>query len=275
MPSTAPSETSTADFDARSYWEQRLAADYSLTGVGFRRLGPSFNSWAYRVRRERFIGAVGRLDLDPAGAQIVDVGSGTGFYVSAWQELGAQVTGMDLTETAVGELAKAYPDGRFVRGDISDPAIVEQVGAASADAVSAMDVLFHIVDDAAFDQALTNIRDILKPGGYFLYSDLFVHGATRRVQHRVARPLVDIERAMERCGFDVVERTPLFVLLNDPLDTRNVLYKGLWYAAAALISTSDRVGAFAGKRLYPLEIKLTGTRQESPSTELMVCRRRA
>jgi 2-polyprenyl-3-methyl-5-hydroxy-6-metoxy-1,4-benzoquinol methylase len=274
MPAAPAETTSAADFDARSYWEQRLAADYSLTGVGFRRLGPSFNTWAYRVRRERFMGAVGRLDLKTAGAKVVDVGSGTGFYVATWSEMGAQVTGMDLTETAVGELAKAYPDATFVRGDISDPAVVDQLGAGSADAVSAMDVLFHIVDDAAFQQALRNIHAVLRPGGYFLYSDLFVHGAARRVQHRVARPLVDIEQAMDRCGFEIVERAPLFVLLNDPLDTRNVLYKGLWYATAALISTSDKIGAFAGKRLYPWEIKLTGKRTESPSTELMVCRKR-
>ena len=64
------------------------------------------------------------------------------------------------------------------------------------------------------------------------------------------------------------------MLLNDPLDTRNLLYKGVWYAAAALISTSDKIGAFAGKRLYPWEIKLTGRRTESTTSELMVCRKR-
>jgi SAM-dependent methyltransferase len=263
-----------SDFDAHAYWEQRLAADYSLTGVGFRRLGPSFNVWAYKVRRERFRGAVRRLSLDPVGADVVDIGSGTGFYVACWQELGAKVTGMDLTETAVEQLSKAYPDASFVRGDVSAPEVVGQFGAGSADAVSAMDVLFHIVDDAAFERALANVRDVLRPGGYFLYSDLFVHGKAQRVAHRVARPLVDIERAMDRCGFEIIERTPLFVLLNEPLDTRNLLYKWLWYGAGRLISSSDRLGAVAGRRLYPLEIKLTSRLKESPTTELMVCRRR-
>jgi hypothetical protein len=115
---------------------------------------------------------------------------------------------------------------------------------------------------------------VLRPGGYFLYSDLFVHGETRRIAHRVARPLDEIQRTLDKCGFDIVERTPLFVLMNDPLDTRNPFYKGLWYAAAALISTSDKIGAFAGRKLYPLELKLTAKRTESPTTELMVARRR-
>ena len=43
-----------ADFDARSYWEGRLGQDWSLTGVGFRRMGRRFNEWAYRRRGERF-----------------------------------------------------------------------------------------------------------------------------------------------------------------------------------------------------------------------------
>src|SRR4051812_23676259 len=129
-------------FEARDYWEKRLADDYSLTGVGFRRLGPSFNAWAYRVRRERFLFAVQRLELDPDNAQVVDVGSGTGVYVDCWQSLGASVTGVDLTEVAVQQLRQAFPDGRFVRSDISEPGLVELIGAESADAVSAMDVLF-------------------------------------------------------------------------------------------------------------------------------------
>src|SRR3954453_7622223 len=103
------------DFDARDYWEQRLADDYSLGGVGFRRLGHRFNAWAYRVRRERFGSAVGRLDLDVAGARVVDVGSGTGFYVTQWLDLGARVTGLDLTQVAVDRLRHAYPAASFER----------------------------------------------------------------------------------------------------------------------------------------------------------------
>jgi 2-polyprenyl-3-methyl-5-hydroxy-6-metoxy-1,4-benzoquinol methylase len=264
---------SSPGFDARTYWEQRLSDDYSLTGVGFRRLGPSFNQWAYRVRAERFRDAVDRLDVDPAGSRVVDVGSGTGFYVDRWLQLGATVTGLDLTETAVENLRGGYPAATFVRADIADPAVVEQIGAGSVDVVSAMDVLFHIVDDTAFTTALANLRDLLRPGGYLLYSDVFVHGPTQRVEHRVSRSLADVASAMHEVGLEIVERRPFFWLMNDPQDSRNPVFKGLWYAAAALISTSDRLGAFAGKRLLPLELRLTASRTESPTTELMVCRR--
>jgi hypothetical protein len=78
---------------------------------------------------------------------------------------------------------------------------------------------------------------------------------------------------MDRCDFEIVERTSLFVLLNEPLDTRNLLYKWLWYGAGRLISSSDRLGAVAGRRLSRLAVKLASRRKESPTTELMVCRR--
>jgi SAM-dependent methyltransferase len=261
-------------FDARSYWEKRLSDDYSLTGVGFRRLGPSFNRWAYEVRRARFDNAVARLDLDPSGCTVVDVGSGTGFYVDRWLQLGARVTGLDLTATAVDNLRQAYPSADFVRADIAEREIVEHVPAGSVDVVSAMDVLFHIVDDDAFVAAVSHIRDLLRPGGYLLYSDIFVHGPTQRVEHRVSRPLAEIERTMDKLGLDIVERRPFFYLMNDPLDARSRLVRGAWYAAAALVSASDRVGQLVGKLVYPLELRLTERRRESPTTELMICRRR-
>ncbi len=43
-----------SDFDARTYWEERLAQGYSLTGVGFRRLGPSVNTWAPGLSEGQF-----------------------------------------------------------------------------------------------------------------------------------------------------------------------------------------------------------------------------
>jgi SAM-dependent methyltransferase len=216
---------------------------------------------------------VRRLAIDPVGAKVLDVGSGTGFYVDRWLELGAEVSGLDLTATAVDELRKAYPHATFVRADIADVTVVEQLGAGTRDIVSAMDVLFHIVDEAAFAAALRNICALLRPGGLLLYSDFFLHGPTQQVAHRVSRSLSDVEEAMGAAGLEVVERRPLFYLMNDPLDARSRALRMAWFAAAAIVSSSDRIGQLVGRRLLPLELRLTSTRAESPTTELMVCRR--
>src|SRR4051794_25328415 len=98
-------------FDERSYWEGRLAASSGLEGVGFKRLGESFNRRLYRLRREVFLDRVRAAGIDVGGAEVLDVGSGTGFYVDRWHELGAaKVTGIDLTDVAVSTLRQRFPN---------------------------------------------------------------------------------------------------------------------------------------------------------------------
>ena len=54
-----------------------------------------------------------------ATLDVLDVGSGTGFYIDLWRRLGVRsVTGSDIAEKAVEELSARYPSNRFVRLDI-------------------------------------------------------------------------------------------------------------------------------------------------------------
>ncbi|HEV8611978.1 MAG TPA: methyltransferase domain-containing protein [Gemmatimonadales bacterium] len=263
-------------FDNRQYWEARLREHYSLAGVGYLRLGRRYNAWMYRVRGAVFDRVVSQLrhrlpvtgDRSP---DILDVGSGTGFYVERWLRLGAQVTGLDLTEIAVGELTRCFPAARFVRADIGGP--LEQVALprGSFDAVSAFDVLFHLVDDAQYARAFQNIAALLRPGGYFLWSDNFLRHAAERIQHQASRPLAESVRLVEAAGFQVVERVPMFVLMNYPADTRSRLARWAWTAMAAPAMLGEPLGWLLGAALYPIERTLVRRLRESPSTELMIC----
>jgi SAM-dependent methyltransferase len=261
-------------FHPAEYWERRLAADFTLSGVGFRRLGPSYNRWAYRVRRARFMDMV-RTHVSSPGA-VLDVGSGTGFYVACWEEMGAAaITGLDLTRTAVQALQRRYSQHRFVNADIGTnlaDLVCAGLQPAAFDTVSAMDVLFHLVDDEAYARALANVRSLLRPGGLFVCSEMLVHGQPRHAKHCAFRTLPAIEQMLAGAGLELVDRRPLFVLMNDPVDARHGALRALWYAAAAVVGTSDRLGEFVGRRLYPWELLLTRSRRESPTTELVVCR---
>ena len=97
-------------FDARGYWEKRLEGDWTLQGVGFRRMGRRFNERAYQLRGERFSAVVEDLIPRSDRRKILDVGGGTGFYLDAWRRLGAEsLSGMDLTEAAVSNLRREIP----------------------------------------------------------------------------------------------------------------------------------------------------------------------
>jgi len=282
-------------FDPRQYWENRLREHYSLAGVGYLRLGRRYNEWMYRVRGEVFdrvlqgIGKreegggrrAGSASLPPplsslswwGGRAVLDIGSGTGFYVDRWLQTGARVTGLDLTEVAVNELTRSFPGARFVCADIGNGGGVP-LERGSFEAASAMDVLFHIVDDAAYARAFVNLASVLKPGGWLLWSDNFLRHTTERVAHQASRSLGESVRCVEAAGFEIVDRVPMFVLMNYPADTTSRLARWAWTAMVAPAALAEPIGGLVGAVLYPLERVLVRRMRESPSTELMICRKR-
>jgi 2-polyprenyl-3-methyl-5-hydroxy-6-metoxy-1,4-benzoquinol methylase len=258
-------------FDAKAYWEDRLSDDYSLHGVGRLNWGIQWNRWMYRVRRHVFLRLVRGLTPHLDSARVLDVGSGTGFYIERWRELGVpDITGSDITEVAVSNLEKRFPDNRFFRMNIGED--ITPVSGDRFDFVSCMDVMIHIVDDSLYQDALANMRGLLKPGGRLIFSDLFLHAPARRFEYIVHRPLDMVEEACRRVGLEVVERRPMFVLMNEPVDSNNALLKSGYKMLGRMIRRFPALGAPAGALMYPLEITLTSGLRESPATEIMVCR---
>ena len=269
-------------FTPRDYWERRLRDHFDLEGVGYLRLGRRYNRWMYRVRGEVFDRIADELGLGERaggreggkGLRVLEVGAGTGFYVDRWLRLGAEVTGVDLTEVAVERLRERFPSARFLQANIGHPlAPPLSTELSRYDAVSAFDVLFHIVDDREYAAALANIASLLRPGGWFLWSDNFIHQPTVRVAHQVSRSLQEITTAVTAAGLEIVRRVPMFVVMNYPADTTSSVRRWAWTAMMAPAMASDLLGGLLGAALYPLERRLVARRTESASTELMICRR--
>jgi SAM-dependent methyltransferase len=262
----------TSSDESRTFWESRLDEDWSETGVGYRALGRRFNTWIYRIRREVFLREAGALDLDWPRTRVLDVGSGTGFYVQAWRDLGAaSVTGCDLTQAAVDRLRMRFPNARFHRLDIADPG--DTLAAGAFDVASCVDVLFHISDDERYVAALESIARAVRPGGYFVLSENFVHRSVERSPNQVNRTIGWITDALDQAGFDVIRRAPMLVLMNAQVDA-GPAWRKLWGGALRAATLTEATGWLAGAALYPLERRLVRNRRESPTTEIMVCRRR-
>lgn len=255
----------------RGYWEQRLSAEYSLGGVGYIGLGEGFNRWGYRARRRVFLRTMRRFVA--AGSRVLDLGSGTGFYLDRWRELGAgSIVGSDITDVAVGELARRHPHVEVTRFDAGDETV--PWAEESFDAISAMDVLFHVVDDERFRRALQNAARLLRPSGVLVFSDLFVHGEPWRAPHQAIRSLEQILSAVEAAGLEVELRRPMLVLLNAPVDTGSRVLRAGWTALRMAALRGELLGNAAGAIAYPFELALAAALREGPSTEIMVCRRR-
>src|SRR2546423_14162832 len=98
------------EFNARAYWEDRIQTNLGLHGVGYLGYGTPYNDWMYRVRAVVMRRTVRSLPIDLSRSNVLDIGSGVGFYVRLWRELGAKhVTGSGLTGVAVNALRASYP----------------------------------------------------------------------------------------------------------------------------------------------------------------------
>ena len=256
--------------DRRAYWEQRLRGEFSLDGVGYAGLGTGFNRQMYRVRRHGFL----RL-LRPfvAGSfEVLDVGSGTGFYIDRWQELAAaRITGSDVTETAVSELSRRYPAHRFVRMDIGAEEL--PLPDASFDFVSAIDVLFHIVDDDAHARAIRNLARLVRPGGRVIVSENLYRVPPKPAAHQVGRSEGEILRRLQGAGLTLERRAPMFVLMNTPVRSDSRAHRAAWRRIVSTVKRWPALGTPLGAALYPIEAALVDRVSEAPSTEFLLCRR--
>jgi SAM-dependent methyltransferase len=259
-------------FNPQHYWEERLGKNFGPAGVGCIGMGRGYNHWLYKVRQRVFLRIISSLNINLMDADVIDIGSGTGFYIESWKKLGVRkIVGTDFTHVSIEHLQRKFPDDRFYQVDIGSN-MVTPLGQSSYDIVSAFDVLFHIVDDVRYRKAIQNIYGLLRPGGWFIFSDNFLHSGTERAGHQVSRSLEEITDILIETGFKLVRRTPMFVLMNDPIDQPYRFFRWVWIIFATFVKKMNFFGHIFGTVVYPWEILLTKYLDESPSTEIMICR---
>jgi SAM-dependent methyltransferase len=262
----------TASFNPKEYWETRLSGNLSLQGVGFSVLGTRYNEWLYRLRKNVVRRQLGVFKTELEQASVLDIGSGTGFYVQLWNEMGVMsISGSDLTDVSIDYLRTQYPSSLFYRLDISEQ--LPEGLPRGFDVISAFDVLFHIVDDTKFHRALQNISSLLSAGGLFCFSDSFLHHQTERSPHHVSRSLAEVEPELTKVGLNVVMRCPVFVLMNEPIDSCSKAWRFLWRVLMYPVRKSETVGYVLGALFYLIDSVLVRFLNESPTTEMMVCRK--
>ncbi len=262
------------ELNQRQYWDGRLREHWGPEGVGSVVYGRRFNQWRYRVRRVAFRRLVQELGLDLPGLNVLDVGCGTGFYLEQWRALGvSKLAGLDIADSAIRRLAPAFPEAAFYRCDVS--ATPSPLPADSFDVASAIDVLPHLVDDARYATALRSLHRALREDGLLICSDAFLHGSDKRYENYwKGRSLANVETAMRGCGFRVLGRRPMSVLMAAPNDTRRPeRNESIWNSLTLPVRRSEVAGFVAGALLYPIELSLVLLLDESPAIEFMICQK--
>ncbi len=264
---------SRVEFDPRRYWNDRHEQTRGLDGVGFLGLR-GLNDWMYRVRRRVFARAVRQTGIEVGPARVLDVGSGTGFYLERWRELGtSELIGSDFSDVAVERLRGDFPGVRIESLDITteDPASLEPLG--TFDLISVMDVLYHVVDDAAYARAFANLARLLRRGGRLVFTENFLH-ARSELNHawHTSRTLEAIETHLRSAGLFIERRQPWFVLMNEPVDSDSRLHARAWWVMRKMSEKVPGAGFAIGAGLYAPEVVLTRLLSEGPSSEIAIAR---
>ncbi len=154
-------------FDAKAYWDKRLTDQYNLIGVGDISLTLNYNKWSYKVTRHILKKLFNKYTSEKLNTRVLDIGSGTGFVIDIWKNMQREVTGIDISETAVKHLRQKFENYKFIETDVGKDILPFDENYFSC--CSAASVLYHIVDDESLIIAIKNIHHVLEKMGY-LYS---------------------------------------------------------------------------------------------------------
>lgn len=113
-----------------------------------------------------------RAGIAVEGARVMDIGSGAGHWLRFYLGMGAAtVTGVEVSSGAAGALERQFAgDERVTILNTT----ADQIGSdAEFDIVNAIGVMFHIVDDAAFEASVEKLKQALKPGGWLVIGGEF------------------------------------------------------------------------------------------------------
>jgi 2-polyprenyl-3-methyl-5-hydroxy-6-metoxy-1,4-benzoquinol methylase len=140
----------TVPFEVRQRFYQELDFEYPERS----------NTYDVYNRPDALLAALLRL---PRHVAILEVGAGGGFLLEELRDAGfTDLTGSDITETAVGEIAQRVPEADVVLADASRLSFQRDV----FDIVISSDVIEHLPD---VEDHFAAVARILKPGGlYFI-----------------------------------------------------------------------------------------------------------
>jgi SAM-dependent methyltransferase len=131
------------------------------------------------------------------GSEVLDVGSGLGYYTKALASTGASVTGIDFSDVAIDAASTTFPECQFVQGawpdDIPRQPRFDLIWMVNFSLMNTFDV------EAINDRLIVPARERLKPGGHLVvgWNSDFSGSVVEGYSHWSRATLADLQK---RCG---------------------------------------------------------------------------
>lgn len=261
------------NLEPRNYWQERHSRT-DLSTVGFIGFGIPFNFWMYKIRAVVFNSIIRQQKLDFSKEKVLDVGSGSGFYLQQFKALkAADLSGSDFSDKAVRKLRTTFKGTKIINLDITGS--VPKKGQKKYSLINAFDILYHIVDDKKYSRAIENISAMLKKNGLFIFTENFLQNKNQRDLFQVNRSRRTILKLLRKNHFQVLTVKPIFYLMNTPVDSESKFLKIWWFIFSNSITRLNFLGHLFGAVLYPAELLLVKLAKNYPSTKIIVCKKTA
>ncbi|HYI36552.1 MAG TPA: class I SAM-dependent methyltransferase [Thermoleophilaceae bacterium] len=247
-----------------------------LSAVGWPALGEGFNRETYKLRLD----AARDVLSSARPGSLLEAAVGVGAYAPLWADLGVgRWTGLDISPEAVADLERRFPQSTFLTADLADAGFASKLEEGGFDLVTAIDVLFHLTDDAQFAAALRNLAGQVRAGGLLVVTGVFLGSANQTAGHVRHRPLAAHGEAIGP-AFELVTRRPVFAILDEavPVTAKGRALNVAWKLLSGILrvapaSVRDRLGALMVRALRPLDAALRPL-AAGANLELAVYRRR-
>jgi len=174
-------------YDAGTFWESYYqsaqAEELSDRVTVAHDANPWFSTFHYNSVENLIIRFAADSNIDLQNAELLDVGTGTGHWLDFYRRLAdfQRLVGVDVSSTAVEALQQQHLADNDVDIRHYDVSADETLGTSCFDLINAIGVMFHLVNDDSWQNALRNVSHMLKPGGYFVVGGQF-GWITRSVQ---------------------------------------------------------------------------------------------
>jgi SAM-dependent methyltransferase len=191
-------------YDPKAIYSRLYNKSFDLAASGYPKLALTFNTWLYRNFSRALINLLRDCGIEIRGARVLELACGSGYFTESFRRMEpAALTGVDLAPESVERLSEWHKSYTFVEADITDPGL--DLPGKPFDFASAFNVVFHILDDKKFKQAIINMGRHLDKGGWAIINDSLPPTSTGPRGHVRFRSLDMFEEALMEAGLEILE----------------------------------------------------------------------